>query len=282
MWTLNARGKLLTIGQPLIMGILNRTEDSFYSGSRVADDDALMRQASALLADGADWLDIGGQSTRPGAETVGEDEELRRVVGAIGRLHREWPEAILSVDTWHARVAESAVEAGASIVNDVSGGAMDPAMLETVGRLRVPYICMHMKGTPATMNREARYENVVTAVLDYFIERIEACRRAGIHDVILDPGFGFAKTSVHNFQLLHQLSLLRICGKPLLLGVSRKSTIYRTLGLSSEEALNGSTVLHTLGLLHGADILRVHDPKEAREVVVLLEAYKRALEEKGR
>lgn len=264
------------------MGTLNRTEDSFYSGSRVADDDALMRQASALLADGADWLDIGGQSTRPGAETVGEDEELRRVVGAIGRLHREWPEAILSVDTWHARVAASAVEAGASIVNDVSGGAMDPAMLETVGRLRVPYICMHMKGTPATMNREARYENVVTAVLDYFIERIEACRRAGIHDVILDPGFGFAKTSAHNFQLLHQLSLLRICGKPLLLGVSRKSTIYRTLGLSSEEALNGSTVLHTLGLLHGADILRVHDPKEAREVVVLLEAYKRALEEKGR
>ena len=264
------------------MGILNRTEDSFYSSSRVTDDDVLMRQAGRLLDEGADWLDIGGQSTRPGAEIVGEEAELRRVVGAIDRLHREWPEVVLSVDTWHARVAESAVEAGASIVNDVSGGAMDPAMLETVGRLRVPYICMHMKGTPATMNREARYENVVTAVLDYFIERIEACRRAGIHDVILDPGFGFAKTSVHNFQLLHQLSLLRICGKPLLLGVSRKSTIYRTLGLSSEEALNGSTVLHTLGLLHGADILRVHDPKEAREVVVLLEAYKRALEEKGR
>jgi dihydropteroate synthase len=279
MWTLNARGKLLTIDRPVIMGILNRTEDSFYSGSRVADDDALMRQASALLTDGADWLDIGGQSTRPGAETVGEEEELRRVVGAIGRLHLEWPEAILSVDTWHARVAAAAVEAGASIVNDVSGGAMDPAMLETVGRLRVPYICMHMKGTPATMNREARYENVVTAVLDYFIARIEACRLVGIHDVILDPGFGFAKTAVHNFQLLHQLSLLKICGKPLLLGVSRKSTIYRTLGLSPDEALNGSTVLHTLGLLHGADILRVHDPKEAREVVVLLDAYKRAQEE---
>jgi dihydropteroate synthase len=281
MWTLNARGKLLTIDRPVIMGILNRTEDSFYGGSRVMDDDALMRQASALLAGGADWLDIGGQSTRPGAETVGEEEELRRVVGAIGRLHQEWPEVNLSVDTWHARVAASAVEAGASIVNDVSGGAMDPAMLETVGQLRVPYICMQMKGTPATMNREAQYENVVTAVLDYFIARIEACRRAGIHDVILDPGFGFAKTSIHNFQLLHQLSVLRICGKPLLLGVSRKSTIYRTLGLSPDEALNGSTVLHTLGLLNGADILRVHDPKEAREVVVLLEAYKRA-QEKGR
>ena len=281
MWTLNVRGKLLTIDRPVIMGILNRTQDSFYGGSRVDDDDALMRRASTLVADGADWLDIGGQSTRPGAETVGEEAELRRVVGAIGRLHREWPEIILSVDTWHARVAALAVEAGAGIVNDVSGGAMDPAMLETVGRLGVPYICMHMKGTPATMNSEANYENVVTAVLDYFIARIETCRQAGIHDVILDPGLGFAKTSVHNFQLLDKLSLLHICGKPLLLGVSRKSTIYRTLGIGPEGALNGSTVLHTLGLLHGADILRVHDPKEAREVVVLLEAYKRA-QEKGR
>ncbi|HET6256086.1 MAG TPA: dihydropteroate synthase [Puia sp.] len=275
MWTLNARGKLLMIDRPVIMGILNRTEDSFYSGSRVADD-ALMRRASALLADGAGWLDIGGQSTRPGAEVVGEEEELRRLLPAIEKLHREWPEVILSVDTWHARVAAMAVEAGAGIVNDVSGGAMDPAMLETVGRLQAPYICMHMKGTPATMNREAHYENVVTAVLDYFIGRIEACRRAGIHDVILDPGFGFAKTSVHNFQLLRRLSLLRICGKPLLVGVSRKSTIYRTLGVGPEDALNGSTVLHTLGLLHGADILRVHDPKQAREVVLLLEAYRQA------
>jgi dihydropteroate synthase len=263
------------------MGVLNRTADSFYSGSRVADDDLLMRQASRLLEDGADWLDIGGQSTRPGAEIVGEEEEVRRVVGAIERLHREWPEVVLSVDTWHARVAALAVEAGAGMVNDVSGGAMDAAMLETVAHLSVPYICMHMKGTPATMNREAQYENVVTAVLDYFVARIEICRRAGIHDVILDPGFGFAKTAVHNFRILHGLSLLRMCGKPLLLGVSRKSTIYRTLGVSAEEAMNGSTVLHTLGLLNGADILRVHDPKEAREVVVLLDAYRRA-QEKGR
>jgi dihydropteroate synthase len=281
MWTLNTRGKLLTIDRPVIMGVLNRTADSFYSGSRVADDDLLMRQASRLLEDGADWLDIGGQSTRPGAEIVGEEEEVRRVVGAIERLHREWPEVVLSVDTWHARVAALAVEAGAGMVNDVSGGAMDAAMLETVAHLSVPYICMHMKGTPATMNREAQYENVVTAVLDYFVARIEICRRAGIHDVILDPGFGFAKTAVHNFRILHGLSLLRMCGKPLLLGVSRKSTIYRTLGVSAEEAMNGSTVLHTLGLLNGADILRVHDPKEAREVVVLLDAYRRA-QEKGR
>jgi dihydropteroate synthase len=275
MWTLNTRGKLLTIDRPVIMGIINRTEDSFYSGSRAGDDDALMRQASRLLEEGADWLDIGGQSTRPGAEIVGEEEELRRVVGAIDRLHREWPEVVLSVDTWHARVARMAVEAGAGMVNDVSGGAVDAAMLETVGGLRVPYICMHMKGTPATMNREAQYENVVTAVLDYFVERIEACRRAGIYDVILDPGFGFAKTARHNFRILRELAVLRICGKPLLLGVSRKSTIYRTLGVTPEEALNGSTVLHTLGLLNGADILRVHDPKAAREVIVLLDAYKK-------
>jgi dihydropteroate synthase len=281
MWTLNTRGKLLTIDRPVIMGIINRTEDSFYSGSRVGDDEALIRQASRLLEEGADWLDIGGQSTRPGAEIVGEEEELRRVVGAIDRLHREWPEVVLSVDTWHARVAAMAVEAGAGMVNDVSGGAVDPAMLETVGRLSVPYICMHMRGMPATMNREAQYENVVTAILDYFIARIEDCRRAGIHDVILDPGFGFAKTAVHNFRILHELSVLQICGKPLLLGVSRKSTIYRTLGVSAEEALNGSTVLHTLGLINGANILRVHDPKAAREVVVLLEAYRQA-QEKGR
>ncbi|HEV3412143.1 MAG TPA: dihydropteroate synthase [Puia sp.] len=281
MWTLNARGKLLTIDGPVIMGILNMSQDSFYSGSRVAEDDRLMRQAGRLIDEGADWLDIGGQSTRPGAEVVGEEEELRRVIPAIGKLHREWPEVPLSVDTWHARVAALAVGAGASMVNDVSGGQLDPAMLGTVGRLGAPYICMHMKGTPATMNSEARYENVVLEVLDFFIHRIAACRRAGIHDVILDPGWGFAKMPVHNFRLLHDLSLLRICGKPLLLGVSRKSTIYRTLGVSPEEALNGTTVLHTIGLMNGADILRVHDPKEAREVVMLIEAYKRA-NEKGR
>jgi dihydropteroate synthase len=281
MWTLNARGKLLTIDGPVIMGILNMSQDSFYSGSRVAEDDRLMRQAGRLIDEGADWLDIGGQSTRPGAEVVGEEEELRRVIPAIGKLHREWPEVPLSVDTWHARVAALAVGAGASVVNDVSGGQLDPAMLGTVGRLGAPYICMHMKGTPATMNSEARYENVVLEVLDFFIHRIAACRRAGIHDVILDPGWGFAKMPVHNFRLLHDLSLLRICGKPLLLGVSRKSTIYRTLGVSPEEALNGTTVLHTIGLMNGADILRVHDPKEAREVVMLIEAYKRA-NEKGR
>jgi dihydropteroate synthase len=276
MWTLNSGGKLLTIGGPVIMGVLNRTVDSFYSGSRAGDDEQVLRRAGKLLDDGADWLDIGGQSTRPGAEIVGDDEEIRRLIPAIEKLRREWPDVPLSVDTWSSRVACLAVEAGASIVNDVSGGQMDAAMLETVGRLGVPFICMHMRGTPATMNSEARYDNVVTAVLDFFVERMEACRRAGIHDVILDPGWGFAKMAAHNFQLLRGLSLFRVCGRPLLLGLSRKSTIYRTLGVTAEEALNGTTVLHTIGLLNGADILRVHDPREAREVVLLVEAYKGA------
>jgi dihydropteroate synthase len=276
MFTLNARGKLLVIRRPLLMGILNRDPDSFYSGSRLPDDHALLRQADKMLAEGADWLDIGGQSSRPGAITVGVEEELRRVEGAIALLHRKWPEVPLSVDTWHARVAAAAVAAGASIINDISGGLLDPEMLPTAGRLGVPYICMHMKGTPETMNREAVYENVVTEVLDFFIRRIEDCRLAGIHDVILDPGFGFAKKAVHNFQLLRRLELFRICGRPLMLGVSRKSTISHALGVGPDQALNGTTVLHTLGLLHGADILRVHDPKEAREAIVLVEAFQHA------
>lgn len=273
MWTLNAGGKLLTLEGPVVMGIVNWTEDSFYGGSRVFEPDALLRQAAALLSAGADWLDIGGQSTRPGAVEVGAEEELRRVVPAIAALRQEWPSVPLSVDTWFAAVASAAVAAGASIVNDVSGGFRDASMLETVGRLGVPYICMHMRGTPATMNAEAHYGNVVVDVLDYFVERLTACRRAGIHDIILDPGWGFAKNARHNFQLLHGLPVLRICGRPLLLGLSRKSTIYRTLGVGPEEALNGTTALHTIALLNGANILRVHDPKEAREVVTLLAAY---------
>ena len=276
MFTLNAKGRLLAIRRPLVMGIINRAPDSFYSGSRFPDNTELLQQAEKMITEGADWLDIGGQSTRPGAAPVSEEEELRRVVDAIELLHRQWPEVPLSVDTWYARVAAEAVGAGASIVNDISGGLLDPDMLATVGRLGVPYICMHMKGTPATMNREAVYDDVVREVLDFFIRRIEDCRRAGIHDVILDPGFGFSKTSVHNFQLLRRLDVFRICGKPILLGISRKSTIYRTLGVTPEEALNGTTVLHTLGLLHGANILRVHDPKEARETIRLLEAYEQA------
>ena len=274
MFTLNAKGRLLAVDRPLVMGIINRAPDSFYSGSRYPEDDAFLARAEQMISQGADWLDIGGQSTRPGAELIGEAEELRRVVGGIDLLHRRWPNVPLSVDTWYARVAREAVAAGASIVNDISGGRLDPSMLSTVATLRVPYICMHSKGAPATMNREAQYEDVVREVLDFFIHRIEDCRQAGIADVIIDPGLGFAKTHAHNWELLRHLDVFRIIGRPLLLGVSRKSTIYKGLGITPEEALNGTTVLHTLGLLNGAAILRVHDPKEAREVITLVNTYK--------
>jgi dihydropteroate synthase len=275
MFTLNAKGKLLAVNRPLVMGILNRAPDSFYSGSRFPDDAEFLAHAEKMIEDGADWLDIGGQSTRPGADLIGEEQELSRVVGAIHLLHSRWPQIPLSVDTWYARVAKEAVAAGASIVNDVSGGRLDPEMLPAVGALKVPYVCMHMKGTPATMHQDALYEDVVREVLDHFIHRIEDCRLAGIHDTIIDPGWGFAKNRAQNWQLLRHLSLFRMTGRPILLGVSRKSTIYRTLGTTPEEALNGTTVLHTLGLLNGADILRVHDPKEAREVITLLAEYNR-------
>ncbi len=274
MFTLNCKGRLLVADRPLVMGILNSTPDSFYEGSRFMDETSLIRQAEQMLEDGADLLDIGGQSTRPGAEQVGVEEELRRVAGSIHELHRRFPDAVLSVDTWYSRVAREAVAAGASLVNDISGGYLDTEMLDTVGRLGVPYVCMHMKGTPATMNQAAVYENVVTEVLDFFIRRVEDCRAAGIHDVILDPGMGFAKNAAHNLELLKNLSLFSILERPVLLGISRKSVIYKTLGIRPEQALNGTTVLNTLGLLNGADILRVHDPKEAKQAITLLEAYK--------
>ncbi len=273
MFTLNAKGNLLVGDRPLVMGIINRAPDSFYSGSRSPGDAELLARAEKMIDDGADWLDIGGQSTRPGADVIGEEEELKRVVDAVHLLHSRWPQVPLSVDTWYARVAKEAVGAGASIVNDISGGRLDADMLHTVASLRVPYVCMHMKGTPATMHQEAVYEDVVKEVLDYLIGRIEDCRLAGINDTIIDPGFGFAKTRAHNWKLLRNLHLFRMTGRPVLLGVSRKSTIYRTLGITPEEALNGTTVLHTLGLLNGAAILRVHDPREAREAITLLTAY---------
>jgi len=258
------------------MSIINSTPDSFYGGSRYNSEKEVLDQAEKMLQDGADILDIGGQSTRPGAEWVGEEEELRRIIPHITLLKHHFPDVFLSVDTWYSRVAQEAVAAGASMINDVSGGLQDPGMLATAGRLGVPYVCMHMKGTPATMNREAVYKDVTMEVLDFFIARTEDCRQAGIHDVIFDPGMGFAKTHRHNLELLHNLPALRMLGRPILLGVSRKSTIYKLLGITPEEALNGTTVLNTLGLLNGADILRVHDPKEARQAITLVEAYKKS------
>jgi dihydropteroate synthase len=281
MFTLNCRGRLLVAERPLVMGIINLTPDSFYALSRSAGEEHILRTAEKLIAGGADILDIGGQSSRPGAEEVGAEEELNRVIASIASLHKRFPHIPLSVDTWHARVAGQALSAGASIVNDVSGGSLDPGMIDTVGKLGAPYVCMHMRGKPATMNRDADYEDVTREVLDSFIRRMEDCRRAGIHDLILDPGLGFAKKAVHNFILIRDLSILaEMTGRPILLGASRKSFIYKAFDAGGPEsagpdsALNGTTIMNTLGLLHGAAILRVHDPKEAHEAVTLVERYK--------
>lgn len=252
------------------MGIINTTPDSFFAGSRRQTIDTALQQAETMLQDGATLLDLGGQSTGPGKPQAGAAAEAERVLPVIAAIHQRFPEAYLSIDTYHAAIARQAVEAGAAIVNDISGGLADPDMLSAVGQLRVPFICMHMKGTPETMQQLAQYEHVTREVIDYFITRVEQCRLAGIHDVIVDPGFGFAKTITHNFQLLKELPLFTILDKPILLGISRKSTIYKTLGITPEQALNGTTVLHTVGLQNGADIIRAHDVKEAVEAIRLL------------
>ncbi|MCU0404053.1 MAG: dihydropteroate synthase [Chitinophagaceae bacterium] len=269
MFTLNGRGRLISLEKPLVMGIINITPDSFFAGSRQATLSGVLMQAEKMLSEGAAILDLGGQSTRPGAERVSADEESERVVPAVEAIISRFPEAVISVDTFYSMVANRAVEAGALIVNDVSAGLLDADMLQTVARLRVPYICMHMKGEPQTMQHNPQYEDVTREVLDFFIRRIEDCRKAGIVDIIADPGFGFGKTIAHNFELIKNLDVFKILDVPLLMGISRKSTIYKTLGITADEALNGTTVLHTIGLMKGANILRVHDVKEAVEAVKL-------------
>jgi len=273
MFTLNCRGKILVIEKPIVMGIINVTPDSFFSGSRAQNHDAVLRHAEKMISEGADIIDIGGQSTRPGSKRINADEELIRVLPAIEIILQRFPGTIISADTYYPSVAAAAVAAGACIVNDISAGNRDAAMLSTVASLKVPYICMHIKGTPEVMQQEPFYEDVITEVLDFFIEKTTQCKAAGINDVIVDPGFGFGKTITHNFQLLKNLSIFKILGKPITVGLSRKSTIYKTLGVPVEDALNGSTVLHTIALQNGANILRVHDVKEAKEAIILFEKY---------
>ncbi len=276
MFTLNCKGKLLVINNPLVMGIINATPDSFHAPSRVSTTDAVLHRAEQMLLDGAAILDIGGQSTRPGSERVPEAEELRRVTDVITAIHQRFPETIISIDTYNARIAAAAVAAGASIINDIGAGNMDNNMLSTAGALKVPYICMHMQGTPENMQQHPVYEDIAREVLDFFIDKLAACREAGIHDVIIDPGFGFGKNSQHNLSLLKQLHTLHILDKPLLVGFSRKTTIYKTLGVTAAEALNGTTVINTISLMNGANILRVHDVKEAVETVKLFVEYGKA------
>jgi dihydropteroate synthase len=276
MNSINCNGKLLCLDEPVVMGIINATPDSFYKGHLNMSGGDVLALAGKMIADGAAILDIGGLSTRPGSKPVSVQEETDRVLPVIEVINANFPEIILSIDTYHSAVAQAAVKAGAGIVNDISGGNLDMGMMHITASLGVPYICMHMKGTPATMQQKAIYENVVSEVLDFFIAKVDACHKAGIKDVIIDPGFGFAKTIEHNFQLLKALAVLKITGKPILAGLSRKSTIYKTLGVTAAEALNGTTVLNTMALMNGASILRVHDVKEASEAIKLFNAYKKA------
>ncbi|MCS6832268.1 MAG: dihydropteroate synthase, partial [Flammeovirgaceae bacterium] len=264
------RGRILSLERPIVMGILNLTPDSFYEGSRVREDEVL-NKASRMLEEGATILDVGGYSTRPNASEVSLEEELQRVIPAIEQIHTHFPEAIISVDTFRAKVAEQAVQAGASIVNDISGGQLDSLMIETVGKLNVPYVLMHSRGTPQTMMHLNQYDNILNDILNYFLEKIEQLRQHRVTDIILDLGFGFAKNIEQNFYLLKHQAKFSIVGLPILTGISRKSMIYKTLGISPEEALHGTSVLHLVALQQGANILRVHDVKEAVQVIRLWE-----------
>jgi len=272
---INTRGVLLDLEIPKVMGILNITPDSFYTGSRYIADEEILKAAIEMLGDGADILDIGGYSSRPGAKDISPEEESKRVLKAIKLINRELPQAIISVDTFRADVARQAVvECGASMINDISGGDADNKMFSVLENLNVPYIMMHMKGNPRTMQDNPVYEDVVADILKWFGERIFKLKSAGVKDLIIDPGFGFGKTIDQNFELLKRLGDFSIAGLPVLVGVSRKSMIWKTLNITADVALNGTTALNAVALFNGADILRVHDVKEAVQTVMLVRKIK--------
>ncbi len=271
--TLDCKGKLVQLDTPVVMGILNVTPDSFYDGGQHLGVDAALRRCEQMLEEGATFIDVGGMSSRPGAPICEEEEERRRVLPVLEALSRAFPEALLSVDTIRSGVARAAVEVGACLVNDISAGRFDEAMYATVAELGVPYVLMHMQGTPADMQKNPHYENVVREVLDFFIREVDRLQGAGVVDVILDPGFGFGKTVEHNYSLLKHLSDFHMLEKPLLVGISRKSMICRVLEVRPAEALNGTTALHMAALLQGASILRVHDVKEAMQTIRLWQQY---------
>ncbi len=270
--TLNCAGNLIDLSTPKVMGTLNLTPDSFYEGSRFSSNKKLLIHVEKMLQEGATFLDIGGYSSRPGADFVSEEEEHTRVVPAIEQIVKEFPEVLLSIDTFRSAVAKASIEVGAVMINDISGGDLDKKMLPTVAKLQVPYIMMHMRGAPQTMTKFTDYDNVTRDIVAYFSEKIALTNKLGLNDVVIDPGFGFAKTRQQNFELLNHLEHFQIIEKPLLAGVSRKSMIYKTLKTTPEKALNGTTVLNTVALLKGASILRVHDVKEAVEAIQLVKS----------
>lgn len=269
MFTLNCNGRLLVIEHPIVMGVINLTGDSFYSGSRHQTEREVLATAEKMLKEGASILDIGGQSTRPGSRQLSAGEELQQVIPALSAILKRFPKALVSVDTWYSRVAWEAVNAGAGMVNDISGGRMDNDLMDTIARLRVPYVLMHMQGRPADMQHNPLYADVTREVLDFFIERIALLRSKGVQDIIIDPGYGFGKTVEHNFALLRNQHIFRMLGLPILVGASRKSMIYKTLETGPEQALNGTTVINTIALQQEASLLRVHDVKEAVEAIRL-------------
>ncbi|TDP60970.1 dihydropteroate synthase [Flavobacterium dankookense] len=267
--TINCKGNLIDLTLPKIMGILNITPNSFFDGGKYADDNSVLQQVEKMLVDGATFIDVGAYSSKPNAEFVSENEEVSRLLPVIDLVLKHFPETLISVDTFRAIVAKKAIENGACIINDISAGSLDENMMQTVAKLQVPYIMMHMKGNPQTMQSLAQYENIVKEMLFYFSEKVAQARSLGINDLIIDPGFGFAKTLEQNFEAMNKLDLFQMLELPLLVGISRKSMIYKTLETSAEFALNGTTVLNTIALQKGAKILRVHDVKEALECVKL-------------
>lgn len=267
--SINCNGQLIDLSLPKVMGILNVTPDSFYDGGKYRNTSAIMRQVDQMLEEGATFIDVGAYSSRPNADHVSEAEELQRILPIVDLVIKNFPDVILSIDTFRSEVARQCIEAGASMINDISAGHLDERMLNVTAELQVPYIMMHMRGTPKTMQQLTQYDNLVKEMLSYFSEQIAKARALGSIDLIIDPGFGFAKTLEQNYELLNKLEVLQLTELPILVGVSRKSMIYKPLEVSAKEALNGTTVLNTIALQKGANILRVHDVKEAMECIKL-------------
>lgn len=273
-YSINCKGNLIKLQHPLVMGILNVTPDSFFDGGKFTEENTILERVRQLVTDGAKIIDIGGASSRPGAALVTESEEEARLIPAIELISTHFPELILSVDTWRADIAEKAIRKGAHIINDISAGQFDVNMFETAARLNVPYIMMHLQGNVTSMHQKFEYSNLIQDVIHYFQKKIVELRKMGVKDILIDPGFGFSKTTTDNFLLLNKLNSLQILDVPILVGISRKSMINNTLNISSKDALNGTSVLNSFALMGGANILRVHDPKEAQECIQLFHALK--------
>lgn len=272
--SINCKGQLIDLASPKVMGILNVTPDSFYDGGNYKKDKDILNQVEKMIKEGATFIDVGAYSSRPNADHISEKEELNRLIPVIGSILKEFPNILISVDTFRSEIAKQSVEAGACMINDISAGKMDDNMLQTVASLKAPYIMMHMKGTPQLMTSQSNYKNLLKEIFYYFSERIEAAKKLQIMDIIIDPGFGFAKTIEQNYELLNNLEHFQFLDLPLLVGISRKSMIHKILGTSPDESLNGTSVLNTIALQKGASILRVHDVKEAMECIKLTKQLK--------